>query len=90
MVAVVYSLAFLMVSNIKYPAFKKFEFRNRVSFTRFLLVILVLYILATIPKTALFMISVTYILIGPIKLLLPQKTELDSGVDNITHPPNQL
>ena len=52
MVAVVYSLAFLMVSNIKYPAFKKFEFRKRVSFTRFLLVILVIYILATIPKIA--------------------------------------
>ena len=90
MVAVVYGLAFLMVSNIKYPAFKKFEFRKRVSFTRFLLVILVIYVLATIPKIALFMISFTYILMGPVKLLLPQKTKVDSVVDNVTYPPTQL
>ena len=88
MVAVVYSLAFLMVSNIKYPAFKKFEFRKRVSFTRFLFVIIVLYVLATIPKIALFMISLTYILMGPIKLLLPKKNDMASVADNITHPPN--
>lgn len=88
MVAMVYSLAFLMVSNLKYPAFKKFEFRKRVSFTRFLLVILVLYVLATIPKTALFMISFIYILLGPVKFLLPQKTESNSVVNNVMHPPN--
>ena len=90
MVAVVYSLAFLMVSNIKYPAFKKFEFRKRGSFTRFLLVILVIYALATIPKIALFMISLTYMLMGPVKLLLPQKDEVASTVDNVIHPPYQL
>ena len=90
MVAVVYGLAFLMVSNIKYPAFKKFEFRKRVSFTRFLLVILVIYILATIPKIALFMLSITYVLIGIVKLLLPQKPEADNVLENVTHPPNQL
>jgi CDP-diacylglycerol---serine O-phosphatidyltransferase len=76
-VAVVYSLAFLMVSNIKYPAFKKFEFRKRVSFARFLLVILALYIMATIPKIAIFMISFSYIIIGPINILIPQKKELN-------------
>ena len=87
MVAVVYSLAFLMVSNIKYPAFKKFEFRKRVSFTRFLFVILVLYVLATIPKIALFMISFAYILMGPVNLL-PKKSDVTSVSDNTTHPPN--
>ena len=90
MVVLVYSLAFLMVSNIKYPAFKKFEFRKRVSFTRFLLVILVLYILATIPKIALFMISFTYIVTGPVKLVLPQKAEVKNVIKKVTHPPDQL
>ena len=91
MVAVVYTLAFLMVSNIKYPAFKKFGFRKRVSFTRFLLVIFVIYVLATIPKIALFMISFTYILWGPIKLLLPQKAKVVTSVSNSEIlPPNQL
>ena len=88
MVAVVYSLAFLMVSNIKYPAFKKFEFRKRVSFTRFLLVILVLYILATIPKIALFIMSFSYIMIGPIKTLIPRRADLDKVAENVKHPPN--
>ena len=91
MVAVVYMLAFLMVSNIKYPAFKKFEFRKRVSFTRFLLVILVIYVLATIPKIALFMISFTYILWGPIKLFSPQKAKVVANVsDSEILPPDQL
>ena len=80
MVAIVYSLAFFMVSNIKYPAFKKFEFRKRVSFARFLLVILALYIMATIPKIAIFMISFGYIIIGPINILIPKKKELDEDI----------
>ena len=88
MVAIVYSLAFLMVSNIKYPAFKKFEFRKRVSFTRFLLVVLVLYILATIPKIALFIMSFSYIMIGPIKTLIPRRPDLDKVAENVKHPPN--
>ena len=65
MVGVVYLLAFLMVSNIPYPAFKKFENR-RVTFTRFLFVILFLYVCATIPRIALFVLSLVYTLSGPI------------------------
>ena len=67
MVCVVYLLAFLMVSNIHYPAFKKFEFeKRRVTFTRFLFVILFLYVFATIPRIALFVLSLGYVLSGPI------------------------
>lgn len=69
MVAVVCLLAFLMVSNIKYPAFKKFEFKKRVTFTRFLFVILFIYVLATIPRVALFILSFVYVLAGPGNLL---------------------
>ena len=86
MVAVVYILAFLMVSNIKYPAFKKFEFRKRVSFTRFLLVVLVLYIFATIPKIALFIISIGYTMFGPIGEWSSQKTNLNAVSDKIKQP----
>ena len=86
MVAVVYILAFLMVSNIKYPAFKKFEFRKRVSFTRFPLVVLVLYILATIPKIALFIISFGYTMFGPIGERSSQKTNLNAVSDKIKQP----
>jgi len=86
MVATVYILAFLMVSNIKYPAFKKFEFRNRVSFTRFLLVVLIIYALATIPKIALFIISFGYTMFGPIGEWSSQKTNLNAVSDKIKQP----
>ena len=86
MVAVVYILAFLMVSNIKYPAFKKFEFRKRVSFTRFLLVVLVLYVFATIPKTALFIISFGYTMFGPIGEWSSQNAKLNAVSDKIKQP----
>lgn len=70
LVIVVYVLAFLMVSNIKYPAFKKFALKKRVPFARFLFVILVFYLFATIPRVALCFISFTYILLGPLGLLI--------------------
>jgi len=86
MVAIVYILAFLMVSNIKYPTFKKFEFRKRVSFTRFILVILVLYALATVPKTALFVISFGYTMLGPFVALSFKTNDLNTVSDNIKYP----
>jgi len=70
MVAVVFILAFLMVSNIPYPAFKNIEFKKRVHFTRFLFVILFLYVAATIPRIAIFLLSLTYTLSGPAALLI--------------------
>jgi CDP-diacylglycerol--serine O-phosphatidyltransferase len=73
MVMVVYALAFLMVSNIKYPAFKQFDFKKRVVFSRFLFVILFIYVLATIPRVALFILGITYAIIGPIGLLIKNK-----------------
>lgn len=85
MVMVVYALAFLMVSNIKYPAFKQFDFKKRVVFSRFLFVILFIYVLATIPRVALFILGITYAVIGPISLLITNK-KLESET-NETSPP---
>ena len=86
MVMVVYALAFLMVSNIKYPAFKRFDFKKRVVFSRFLFVILFIYVLATIPRVALFILGVTYAIIGPIGLLLKNK-KLEAESSKISPPP---
>ena len=85
MVMVVYALAFLMVSNIKYPAFKRFDFKKRVVFSRFLFVILFIYVLATIPRVALFILGITYAIIGPISLLLKNKKL--AAESNETSPP---
>ena len=83
MVAVVYLLAFLMVSNIKYPALKRFEFKKRVSFTRFLFVILLLYVFATLPRIAIFILSFTYVVVGPIGLLLPRRDQQQEPQEDI-------
>ena len=85
MVMVVYALAFLMVSNIKYPAFKQFDFKKRVVFSRFLFVILFIYVLATIPRVALFILGITYAIIGPIGLLIKNKKL--AAESNETSPP---
>ena len=85
MVMVVYALAFLMVSNIKYPAFKRFDFKKRVVFSRFLFVILFIYVLATIPRVALFILGITYAIIGPIGLLIKNKKL--AAESNETSPP---
>ena len=85
MVMVVYALAFLMVSNIKYPAFKRFDFKKRVVFSRFLFVILFIYVLATIPRVALFILGITYAIIGPIGLLIKNKKL--AAEPNETSPP---
>ena len=86
MVMVVYALAFLMVSNIKYPAFKQFDFKKRVVFSRFLFVILFIYVLATIPRVALFILGITYAIIGPIGLLIKNK-KLAAESNETTPPP---
>ena len=86
MVMVVYALAFLMVSNIKYPAFKQFDFKKRVVLSRFLFVILFIYVLATIPRVALFILGITYAIIGPIGLLLKNK-KLEAESSKTSLPP---
>jgi CDP-diacylglycerol--serine O-phosphatidyltransferase len=86
MVVVVYLLAFLMVSNIKYPAFKKLEFKKRVAFSRFLFVILFLFILATIPRIALFVISFGFVLWGPLSYLKKSKKEPGEISEETTQP----
>ena len=84
MVMVIYGLAFLMVSNIKYPAFKKLDFKKRVAFSRFLFVILFFYVLATIPRVALFILGITYTVVGPIGIFLKNRGTV---VQEETTPP---
>jgi CDP-diacylglycerol--serine O-phosphatidyltransferase len=69
LVVFVYLLAFLMVSNLEYPAFKKLGIKKRVPFARFLFIVLTLYIFATIPRFALFFISFSFALLGPLGYL---------------------
>ena len=75
-----------MVSNIKYPAFKQFDFKKRVVCSRFLFVILFIYVLATIPRVALFILGISYSVIGPIGFLIVNR-KLKAESNEITFPP---
>jgi CDP-diacylglycerol--serine O-phosphatidyltransferase len=62
----IYVLAFLMVSNIQYPSFKKLELKKQKPFNVLVAIILILTVIAYQPKVMLFIIAVIYILYGPV------------------------
>ena len=64
-----YVLAFLMVSTVKYHSFKKPELFNKMKFDILVLVILVLVFIAAQPSIALFLLGVVYILSGPLAMI---------------------
>ena len=75
-----YMLAFLMVSTIKYNSFKKNpELFKKMNFNVLVTVILILIFIAAQPPIALFLLGVVYVVSGPIttiryhKLIKQQK-----------------
>lgn len=65
-----YILAFLMVSNVKYYSFKDPSLFKRQPFSIFIAVILLLILIVAEPEIMLFIISVGYVLSGPVEGLL--------------------
>ncbi len=66
---VTYLLAFLMVSNIKYYSFKDLDIRERRPFGLLVIGVLFLIVVALEPHIMLFLISLAYVLSGPLILL---------------------
>lgn len=56
----------LMVSNIRYHSFKEFDFKNRISFMAFLIIVPVFVLIAIEPASVLFLLAIIYIISGPI------------------------
>lgn len=69
LVFVVYLMAFLMVSNIKYPNFKSVDLREKKPFNILVFVVLGIYIIATVPQIMIFILACIYIISGPIERL---------------------
>ncbi len=65
-----YGLAFLMVSNVKYPAFKESIFSGRAPFIALVMLAVTFIVVAAEPQISLFFIILIYTLSGPVKLLL--------------------
>lgn len=64
--AVIFILAMLMVSNIRYHSFKDFDPRGRITFMMLLVVVLLFAGIALDPPTVLFIIFGLYALSGPV------------------------
>ena len=64
-----YTLAFLMVSTIKYYSFKQMKLFKKKNFNNLVTVVLILIFIAAQPSIALFMIGTTYLLSGPFAVL---------------------
>lgn len=66
----VFVLAFLMVSNLKFISFKQLELRKRKPFTVFFGILLLLILIVNEPQIVLFCVAVIYVVHGPIRSLV--------------------
>jgi CDP-diacylglycerol--serine O-phosphatidyltransferase len=66
----IYVLAFLMVSNIRYFSFKEFNLAKRKPFSLFLFIVLSMIVIVMEPIIVLFGFSLFYIFSGPVMMLL--------------------
>ncbi|MFZ1954992.1 MAG: CDP-diacylglycerol--serine O-phosphatidyltransferase [Desulfobacterales bacterium] len=61
-----YALAFLMVSNIRYNSFKKAALYHKMTFNVLVAAILILIFIAAQPSIAIFALSLSYVVSGPL------------------------
>lgn len=66
----VYLLAFLMVSNIRYPTLKHLDLRKRKPFRLLVIMVLAILVVGSLPQVLIFLLFLSYVLSGPIKSLL--------------------
>ncbi|OGP56322.1 MAG: CDP-diacylglycerol--serine O-phosphatidyltransferase [Deltaproteobacteria bacterium RBG_13_52_11] len=65
----IYVLAFLMVSNIRYPSFKNLELLKRKPFNTLVAMTLTIVVVVAEPAIMLFIISFVYLLMGPVNVV---------------------
>jgi len=81
----IYLLAFLMVSSVKYYSFKDPELIKKQPFGFLVLAVLLLIIIAAEPAIMMFGLFVCYILSGPITFLvtLPRRRRLEKAIHKV-------
>lgn len=78
MVMLVFLLAFLMVSNVKYLSLKDPELFKRQPFIMLVLAIILLIVIVAKPELMLFLIGMAYLVSGPIGYFLGRKKRLET------------
>ncbi|MGM0418582.1 MAG: CDP-diacylglycerol--serine O-phosphatidyltransferase [Thermodesulfobacteriota bacterium] len=74
----IYVLAFLMVSNVKYPCFKKAEKDQKIPFNILVALILAVVLIAAEPRIMLFITAFIYLVSGFVILLKPGHRHTES------------
>ncbi len=69
LLVMIYILAFLMVSNIRYFSFKEFNLARRKPFSLFIFIVLSMVVIVMEPAIVLFGFILSYILSGPILMV---------------------
>jgi CDP-diacylglycerol--serine O-phosphatidyltransferase len=69
LLVLIYVLAFLMVSSIRYPSFKNLELLKRKPFGSLVAMILIIVVMVAQPVIMLFTFSFIYLLIGPVNVV---------------------
>ena len=67
------ALSFLMVSTIGYRSMKSYHFKDRQSFFVLLMVVMLLFVIATVPEISLFVVSVAYVASGLLEEMLTRR-----------------
>ncbi len=81
---ITYTLAYLMVSNIRYRSLKEFNLRGKKSFSFLVAIVLIMIVLATNPQLMFFLIFSLYALSGPAeKFLLPLLRRPSEGKEEV-------
>jgi CDP-diacylglycerol--serine O-phosphatidyltransferase len=71
--ALIYILALLMVSNIKYYSFKELSLSKRMPFSLLVALIVLLIVIAAKPQVILFVLSLGYVVSGPVTLVIERR-----------------
>ncbi len=84
----IYTLAFLMVSNIRFNSLKGININTRKPFNTLVIMILLFIIVASEPPLMLFLISLGYVISGPFNILIKLSRGKAKGLQRI--PPQGL
>lgn len=78
----IYLLAFLMVSNVKYYSFKDPELIKRQPFSFLVLAVVLLIVVASQPTVMVFAIMLAYVLSGPVAMVVgwPRRRRLEKAI----------
>lgn len=78
-------LALLMVSNIPYRSFKMLDFHRKANFFFLVLLVGVLFVIATSPPVMLFVASLAYVVMGVIEGIIRAPKKIGSFAEFMSH-----